>query len=342
MKKWRKRLAVFAGCVIVISVIFIFNQFMQLYRNLAYLHPLLAAVVVGAFSLAAIYLLIITIKGLISLPKEIELADGAGPEEYADYVQRVYEQLKQNPTLKAQDFEWEKEPFKVTVPNPEGKVADPLLEARVEATSFQIKRAHTHLREVALIDIKSQAQTVFLSTAISQNGALDSLTVMVVLVRLVWRLIKLYDTRPSLGKILAIYTHVASTIIMARGIEDLDLIEAQLEPLISSIIGGSLLSLIPGSVNITNLIASSIMEGSINALLALRVGILTVSYLASLEDIDPVASKRNATVEATKLLGQIIKDGSVSVIQLVAKSVKNAGVETTKKWNPFSKNAAGQ
>lgn len=342
MEKWRKKIAVFASSVIIISVIFIFNQIMQLYRNLAYLHPWLAVLVVGSISIAALYFFFTTIKGLITLPKEIELADGASPDEYSEYVHRVYKQLKLNPTLKAQDFQWQTDEAQVIQYNDYGEVIELDADSQVETLTAQIKAAHIHLRDVAITDIKSQAQTVFLSTAISQNGALDSLTVMIVLFRLVWRLIKLYDTRPSLGKVLAIYANVASTIMMTRGIEDLDLIEAQLEPLLSSILGGSLLSLIPGSVSITNLIASSIMEGSINSLLTLRVGILTVNYLASLENIDPVASKRSSTVEATKLLGQIIKDGSVSVIQVMAKSVKNVSVETSKKWNPFNRNAAGQ
>ncbi|MGF3214852.1 DUF697 domain-containing protein [Facklamia sp. P12945] len=317
MNNWRQWLKVVASIFLIITIIFIFNQFMQLYRNLAYIHPLLALTVIFILAVMLIYFTFLTVRELMKLPKEIDLADGAGPEEYDQYVKDSLVKLIKNPTLKELNYDW-------------------LAHENLSAEE-QIHLAHHSLREHGLIEIKKQAQMVFLTTAISQNGSLDALTVLVVLMKMVWHLIKVYDTRPSFGKVLSIYTNVATTILMARGIEDLDLIEAQMEPFISSILGGSLLSMIPGSVSITNLIANSILEGSINALLTLRVGIVTMDYLGSLKDADNQVIKRSATIESTKLLGQIIKDGSLKVIQTIVKSVKKTGIENSKKWNPFTK-----
>ncbi|NKZ28983.1 DUF697 domain-containing protein [Facklamia miroungae] len=290
---------------------------MQLYRNLAYIHPLLAICVVVVLGLILGYFIFVTIRELMKLPKEIELADGAGPEEYEQYVKDSLTKLRKNPTLKGLNFEWD--------------------DYQALTEEEQIKIAHQKLKDHGLINVKKQAQMVFLTTAISQNGSLDAITVLVALMKMVWQLIKVYDTRPSFGKIISIYTNVAMTILMTRGIEDLDLIEAQMEPLISSILGGSLLSMIPGSVSITNLLANSILEGSINALLTLRVGIITMDYLGSLKDADNQVIKRSATIEGTKLLAQIIKDGSINVVQAMVKSVKKSGLENSKKWNPFTK-----
>lgn len=317
MKQWRKWLVIFSSTIIVITLIFIINQLIQLYHNLAMIHPWIGTLVILALTLALLYVIFITVRGILRLPKEIELADGAEPEEYASYVELSLVKLKHNPTLKEIAFDWE-----AISHLPEDE---------------QIQLAHQELRQLSILEIKEQAQTVFLSTAISQNGALDSLTVLLILTRMVWRLINHYDKRPTLGKILSIYSNVAATILMARGIEDLDLIEAQMEPLITSILGGSLLSMIPGSVSITNLIANSIVEGSINALLTLRVGIITIDYLGTLKDLDNNYVKRSATLEATKMLGSIIKEGSVNVVQVMMKSVKNAGVQSSRKWNPFTK-----
>ncbi|MCR8968546.1 YcjF family protein [Facklamia sp. 7083-14-GEN3] len=317
MNNWRQWLKLVASAFLIITIIFIFNQFMQLYRNLAYIHPLLALAVILILAIILIYFTFLTVRELMKLPKEIDLADGASPEEYEEYVKDTLTKLNKNRTLKELKFDWHAHE-KLSVEE-------------------QIHLAHYTLREHGLMDIKKQAQMIFLTTAISQNGSLDSLTVLVVLIKMVWHLIKVYDTRPSFGKVLSIYTNVATTILMARGIEDLDLIEAQMEPLISSILGGSLLSMIPGSVSITNLIANSILEGSINALLTLRVGIVTMNYLGSLKDADNQVIKRSATIESTKLLGQIIKDGSLKVVQTMVKSIKKSGIENSKKWNPFTK-----
>ena len=317
MKQWHKWLKAFAFGSLIIFTIFIFNQLAQLYRSLALIHPTLGLTVIGLLVALLVYFTIKTVRILVSLPKEVELADGAGPEEYETYVRLTLLKLKHNPNLELLEFDWD-------------QVAD-------LPNDQQVKVAYQVLHEASVKEIKTQASTVFLSTAISQNGSLDSLTVLLILTKMVWRLIKTYDTRPSLGKVVAIYTNVATTTLMARGIEDLDLIEAQVEPLITSILGGSLLSMIPGSVSITNLIANSILEGSVNALLTLRVGIITINYLGSLQDLDNQTAKRSATLEATKLLGSIIKDGSINVVKVMTKSVKKAGISTTKKLNPFAK-----
>lgn len=316
MKNWRNWLRIIATGFLVLMGIFIFNQFMQLYRNLSMIHPILGLTVIIILLALLAYYSYKLVQEFIKLPKEIDLADGASPEDYEAYVITCLDRLKNNPSLQAWDFDWE-------------SIQD-------QEAIEQVQAAHQVLREHSIDLIKTQAETVFLSTAISQNGSLDAMTVLVVLTKMVWQLIKTYDTRPSLAKIVAIYTNVATTILMARGLEDLDLIEAQIEPLISSILGGSLLSMIPGSVSVTNLIANSILEGSINSLLTLRVGIVTIDYLASVKDTDSSKVKRSASLEATKLLGSIIKDGSVKVIQVMVRSIKNAGIQTGKKFLPFS------
>ena len=112
--------------------------------------------------------------------------------------------------------------------------------------------------------------------------------------------------------------------MMARGVEDLDLMDDQLEPVIASILGGSLGSLIPGTVYITNILINSITEGSVNALLCLRVGSMTKRYSSSVVEVDKKVIRRSASVEAIGLLGGIIKDNTALVVQSFGKAAKGA------------------
>ncbi len=177
--------------------------------------------------------------------------------------------------------------------------------------------------------IKKEAAQVFLTTAISQNGSLDGVFVLVSLTRLLWKIIHMYEGRPSLGRILSFYSNVAATILIARGMEDADLIEDQLEPLIASLLGGSVMTLVPGAVPLTNLIVSSITEGSINALLTLRTGCIAQRYLSSLTVPDKKPLRRSASLEAGAMLGDVLRDNTLVVIRAVASATKNAAANVT-------------
>ncbi len=305
-------LKIITGLISLMALIFVFNQFSLLYRNLYLIHPLLALLVLIACLLAYVVFILWMVKEIMALPKALILDPQASSEEREEFIQSSIKKLQHNPRLQQLDFSWQ----------------DLTLDNQIE----KIDQANQVLKNAGMEDIKKQAQTVFLTTAISQNGTLDAFTVLYVLIQLVWRLIKTYDTRPSLKKIIHIYKNVFLTVLMTRSLEDLDLIEAQLEPLIASLFGSSLISMIPGSVSMTNLVVNSLFQGAINALLTLRVGIITIDHLSSLNALNPQQEKRSASLEASKLLGVIIKDGSLQIIQILGRSIKQAG----RKLNPLA------
>lgn len=195
----------------------------------------------------------------------------------------------------------------------------------------ELRAAFAVLDEKSDALIKKEATDVFLTTAISQNGSLDGLFVLVSLIRLVWKIVHLYEARPSLRRILSLYTNVAATVMIARTIEDADLIEDQVEPIVSSLIGGSVMTLIPGAVPITTLVVSSVTEGSINALLTLRSGLIAQRYLASLTQPDRRTLRRSAGLEATGKLQEIMKDNTLIIIRTFANATKNAAANATVK-----------
>jgi hypothetical protein len=70
--------------------------------------------------------------------------------------------------------------------------------------------------------VPSTASPVFLSTAVLQSGRLDVLVVLAAQTRLIWRIAHVYYQRPSLRDFAQLYVNVASTALVAAGIEDID------------------------------------------------------------------------------------------------------------------------
>jgi len=105
---------------------------------------------------------------------------------------------------------------------------------------------------------------------------------------------------------------------------------SRVEPLIASILGGGMATLVPGAVMATNLVVNSITEGSVNALLTLRVGCIAQRYLSSVTIPERKALRRSATIEACGLLGEVMKDNTVLILKAFAKGARNAAKNTFK------------
>jgi len=193
----------------------------------------------------------------------------------------------------------------------------------------QVEKAHEQLDLETVKVIKEASSTVFLTTAISQNGVLDAFFVLSSLSRMVWKISHTYNQRPTFKEILYLYANVAATVLMAREIEDIALMDEQLQPVVNSLIGGTLGNLVPGVTAITNLIVNSVIQGSANAFLTLRVGIIAKKYSASLTKVDKRLIRRSATLEACTLLGVIVQQNSVSIVKAFASASKKATIDKT-------------
>lgn len=296
----------------IIFTIFLFNQFILLYQLLETIHPLFAVVVVSILFGVLTYVGYKLGRLLFSKPLTIELAENHSQEEYHEYLQQLAEQLQANPQIN----------FDTNHPNIEE----------------QIEESFTRLNELSLPLIKENANAIFLSTAISQNGSLDSLMVIFSNIRMIWQLANIYGTRPSLASLIKLYAQVGSIMFMARTLEDTDLIETQMEPLIASILGESIASAIPGMVPIANLVVSSMMEGSVNAFLTLRVGLITQNYLSSYHRLNQQSLKRSTSMLAISYMGSIIQSNSKTVLKTVGNAAKKASVGTAKRFFGFDRN----
>jgi hypothetical protein len=104
-------------------------------------------------------------------------------------------------------------------------------------------------------------------------------------------------------------------------IEELD-IEQQVEPIITPLVSGSVIGGIPGASGVSTFMITSIIDGAANALLTLRVGIITRRFFGYFSGPESLETKRLATIEASGMLGSIVIKSAGVVTDAVLKASK--------------------
>jgi hypothetical protein len=187
----------------------------------------------------------------------------------------------------------------------------------VQENSLRIGSEAEMRSALALLDRKAEevigntAGLVFLSTAVSQNGKLDGLLVLMTQTQLVWKVAHVYNQRPTLRDMVHLYGNVAATAFVTTSLSDVDLSQ-QIQPVVASLLG-SALSAVPGLTVATNILASSLLQGAANAFLTLRVGAITRRYCGSLVFQERRLLRRSASAEAVGLLGGIVLEGTRNI-----------------------------
>lgn len=148
--------------------------------------------------------------------------------------------------------------------------------------------------------IRNNAKTVMISTAISQNGRLDMLTVMAVNLKMIKELVEMCGFRPNMKNLSKLTINVFTTALIAEGLENVDFNDIFPQ--------GSLGFL--SDVPLIKPIMSSVTQGISNALLTLRIGIVTRKYLFSdAKEITKYEIRKGALLEAATILPSVIADG---------------------------------
>ncbi|QWC00633.1 YcjF family protein [Mycoplasmatota bacterium] len=147
--------------------------------------------------------------------------------------------------------------------------------------------------------IIEHAETVYLSTAISQNGRLDALAVITINLKLIKALVQKCGFRPSYMSLGRLSLNVLSTAIIAENLEDMDFSEVFPSSTINALQEMPLVKTITGSF----------AQGLGNALLSLRVGIICRNYLfMDLKGLDRKQIRKIAFGEAVILLPRVIAE----------------------------------
>lgn len=309
-KKPYKTLVLTVATIFLVSfAIIMINQVSQLIQTATAVNPLLGQVLLLFFILLFIFGLLSVAGIIVSLDKPLIIPDVNDKEAYATYISKLKKRLVKNKYLKNNNFIW----------NPDIDELD------------QVEEAIELLNQESIRMIKKESSAVFITTAVSQNGSLDSIFVFVSATRLVWQIAMLYNQRPAISDLTKLYSNVFGTVLLSRQIDDLDLLSEQLEPVISSIFGGSVGSIVPGVSFAVTFIVDSLMEGSINALLMLRVGLITQRYLSSITKVDNRTIGKSATIQACNLLGTLISENSKRIVDAIYNSIKNATADAIRK-----------
>ena len=174
--------------------------------------------------------------------------------------------------------------------------------------------------------IHEWAKTVFMLTAVSQNGKLDSAISMVVNLRMISDLIECSGYRPSHRQLFNQYVRILATALFSYylsntiesytktaitegniidGIDENSVMETDF---LMSLTGLKLFSQIPGSL----------VDGALNSLLTLRIGYVTLAYLK--EGADGLAGKNGIKVRRRAMLE------SIKAFGIIAKETTNSGL----------------
>ncbi|MEJ2483913.1 MAG: DUF697 domain-containing protein [Gemmatimonadota bacterium] len=188
----------------------------------------------------------------------------------------------------------------------------------------EIETALDSLTVEADREIQNAAGGVFLATAISQSGRLDAFLVLGALMRLVWRVSHVYWQRPTIRDMGKLYMNVAGTAFVAAELDDVD-VATQIEPIVSSVLGAGV-SAIPGFQVATGILVNSVLTGTANGFLTLRVGVITRRYCCAMVRPKKRTLRHAAAVEAAGMLGGIVVEGT----RTLAVALKDATVHRTK------------
>lgn len=293
MKRTFARILVL-GSVFVLLVfgVFVVNQTAQAVDLASRLHPAFGTCVLIALLAAYAVLLILPFLLYIRLPPGLTPpAKDEGPE-FDEYLARLRRRLATNARLRGVELK----------------------------TRQDIENALRTLGGEADRIVEETAGTVFLATAVSQNGSLDAFYVLTAQSRMVWQIASLYRQRPSPREMVRLYANVAGTAFVAGELDDIDL-SRQIEPVLSSSLG-ALAGTIPGMQAFAVVLANSIVDGTVNAFLTLRVGVVARQYCESLVRPKRSALRRIAAIEAGKLLGAIVSKGAARLTAAVFRATK--------------------
>ena len=288
MKSTAKKLALLVSLlVILLFILFVINQTAQVVQLARNVSAVFGTVVFWALLALYALLILVPVTLFLRLPRSLMPPTSEDSPEFPKYLEALRKRLASNALLKSRDL----------------------------SNRERIEDALALLGKQADDIIQKTASTVFMSTAISQSGRLDAFLVLSAQSRMVWRIAHLYYQRPTLRDLMHLYANVAATAFMASELDDIDLNE-QVQPVLSSTLGAVAGSL-PGLQVAASLLVTSVLTGTANAFLSLRVGIITKRYCGSLVIAEKKTLRRTAGAEAAKLLGSIVKQGTSRVSKMV-------------------------
>ena len=288
-----KKIVLFASVLIILFfILFVINQTAQVVQLAQKVTPSFGNFVFWGLLIIYAVLILVPVFLFLSLPKSLTPPKSEDAPQFSAYLAALKKRLASNSLLKG-----------------------------LELSSRQhVEEALSILNKKSDEIIQQTASTIFISTAISQSGRLDAFLVLSAQSRMIWRIARLYYQRPTLRDLIQLYANVAGTAFLASEFDDIDISE-QVEPVLSSTLG-ALAVTIPGVQLAASILVNSVLTGTANAFLTLRVGIIARRYCGSLVLTEKRILRRAASAEAAKLLGSIVRQGTAKLSKALWKVSK--------------------
>jgi hypothetical protein len=262
------------------------------------IHPVAGSIVFWGVCLAAGFFALYCVIAYAKLPAALVAPEEQSGPKYDAYLQALRVRLAVNPRTRGRPL----------------------------ATEEDIENAVGHLSAEADSIVRRTASTVFLSTALMQNGRLDGLIVLFTQIQMVGRIARIYVQRPSPRELVRLYANVAGTAFVASGLESLELGE-MVAPLAFSVVP-ALKGGIPGLSGISALLVRCISNGAANAFLTLRVGEVARRYCELTSRCPPELIRKSATAAAVQHLGRIVRENGALVVRKIWESTGRALIDS--------------
>jgi hypothetical protein len=262
------------------------------------IHPIAGTIVFWSICLAAGFFALYCVIAYAKLPAALVAPEEESGPNYDAYLQALRIRLAVNPRTRGRPL----------------------------ATEEEIESAVGHLSAEADSIVRRTASTVFLSTALMQNGRLDGLIVLFTQIQMVGRIARVYVQRPSPRELVRLYANVAGTAFVASGLESLELGE-MVAPLAFSVVP-ALKGGIPGLSGISALLVRCISNGAANAFLTLRVGEVARRYCELTSRCPPELIRKSATAAAVQHLGRIVRENGALVVRKIWESTGRALIDS--------------
>lgn len=173
-------------------------------------------------------------------------------------------------------------------------------------------------------EILSASKTAFVTTAISQTALYDMLSMLSVNLHLIRTIVCSCGYRPSAVALFGLYVRILKASFLAGGLEEMDLEE------ILPLVTGNAAMKLPG------LVFASAAQGTVNAFMTIRVGIITQKYLFSADGpIEMQQARKDSYKEALEFLKKCeLHKELVSLMGKTARGAKEAAASSVKKaWD---------
>lgn len=286
----------------ILALIGVTGSALILYREASAVHPALGIAAI-ALLLAGIGLLVIVpVARIGALPPAVVRPEPTERKAWRRYLQRYADRLLQSALL-SESYP-ERQALKDARHAARGRRVEPEALLLLES---EMTKATQHLDRLTGKIIVQHAAAVFVATGASQSGRLDGAIVLSTQLRMIKEIAELYYQRPRPRELWELYSHVGASAFLAGEIEDSELLAVLGAPVSAALSG-----FVPvgGSGPLVSLLVHSLLDGSANALLTLRVGLLTRRYCAVRIEASRRDLVRGASLEAASLLSGVVAQGA--------------------------------